>query len=331
MSFQGAVVIGHLNNFITSVAICNSRHKNMQKRLEFHISYVCPNNCVFCSEKKQLEKFEGRFIEKDIIEYNLTKSVKEGFGHITFTGGEPTLHPDIVELTGLAKSLGYKTYIGSNGGLFSSKIFCDKILPYLDEVCLSIHGPNADLHNFLTKNKRSFSKLKKALTNIDKYPRDIFCFINIVVTKYNFDCMEQIINFVGRYKKVKQVLVSNLAPEGNGLSNFEELSVPLEKIKRQVPNIVKAANKKSLNIRFFGMPTCILDGYEIYSNDIYWSPRLTLEKWKNGRKVILKKTYSQKPSRKRVFAPKCGTCSKKGLCSGVFKKYVEVYGDDELG
>jgi MoaA/NifB/PqqE/SkfB family radical SAM enzyme len=302
----------------------------MQKRFEFHISYDCPNNCVFCSEKDQLKKFQGQFIEERIIIDNLKKYSKDGFSHITFTGGEPSLHPDIVSLTHLAKDLGYKTYIGSNGGTFSSSKFCGNIIPYLDEVCFSVHGHTAKLHNYLTKNGQSFSKLKKAFENIEKNDSGIFCFVNIVITKYNFYYVEKIIDFVSQYKKVRQVLISNIAPEGNGLRNFKELSVPFNEIKRQVPNIIEVAKKKSLNVRFFGLPLCILDGYEIYSNDIYWSPRLTMEKWMKGGKTIIKKTFSHKPSRNRIHAPKCNGCRKRGLCEGVFEEYIKVYGDKEL-
>jgi len=303
----------------------------MQKRFEFHISYKCPNNCIFCSEKSQLEKFPNQFVKFGTIEKNLKKFAKKSFNHITFTGGEPTLHPDIVDLVESAKQLRYKTYISSNGGLFSSEKFCRKILPHLDEICFSVHGHNAKLHNFLTKNSKSFSRIKKAFENIEKYGSDIFCFVNVVITKYNFDHVEKIISFVSQYKKVRQVLISNVAPESNGLRNFEELSVPLDEIKKQVPLIVKTAKDKSLNIRFFGLPLCVLDGYEIYSNDIYWSPRLTLEKWKKGSRNTIKETYSDKPSRNRIHTPKCKGCRRRGLCEGAFEKYIKVFGDKELG
>lgn len=300
------------------------------KRLEFHISYTCPNNCVFCSERDQLNRFSGQFVKRTVVEDNLKKLAKRGFNHITFTGGEPTLHPDIFDLVRAAKGLGYKTYISSNGGFFASRKFCRKILPYLDEVCFSVHGPNARLHSYLTKNAQSFSRLKKALNNIEKSPSEIFCFVNIVVTKHNFDYLEKIIDFVGQFGKVKQVLVSNIAPEGNGLRNFKSLCVPLHKIKKRISHLVKVAKEKNLKIRFFGLPLCALDGYEIYSNDTYWSPRLTLERWKKGEKIILKNTFSHKPSRKRRQTAKCRGCSKKGLCAGAFEEYIKVFGDEEL-
>lgn len=301
------------------------------QRLEFHVSYDCPNNCIFCSEKDQLDKFRGQFVEKKSIINNLQRFSARGFKHITFTGGETTLHPDIIDLVRLAKQLGYKTYISSNGGLFSSNKFCKKIIPHLDEICFSVHGHNAKIHNLLTNNGSSFSKVNKALINLENSQSEVFGFINIVITKHNFPFIDEIINFISQYKKIKQVLVSNIAPEGGGLNDFINLTVPLKEIQEKVPFLVESSRKKFLNIRFFGLPLCMLDGYEIYSNDIYWSSRTTLERWGKGDKVILKKTLSQDPSRKRIYVEKCNGCIKRGLCGGIFEKYVDEFGDEEIG
>ena len=299
-------------------------------RLEFHISYTCFNNCLFCSERGQLEKFKGQFVKKEEIEKKLKQFSKKGFNHVTFTGGEPTLHPNFVEILESTKKLGYKTYVSSNGGLFSSKIFCRKTLPYLNEICFSLHGHNHKLHNFHTRNKTSFSRLSRALRNIEEMPGDIYGFINIVVTKYNFNSLEKIIDFVSRYKKIRQVLISNLAPEGNGLHNFEELVVPLSQMKERIGKIIHLAQSMSLVVRFFGLPLCLLDGCQDFSNDVHWSPRATIEKWQENSKIFLKTTLSYKPIRKRIKTNKCKNCLGREGCGGIFKRYYQKFGDNEL-
>lgn len=300
------------------------------QRLEFHISYHCINNCLFCSEREQLERFRSQFVEKEEIKKRLKQFSKRGFNHITFTGGEPALHPNFIELVRLAKQLNYKTYVSSNGGLFSSKRFCQRILPYLDEICFSLHGHNAQLHNFHTRNKTSFSRLIKALENTEELSKNVYGFVNIVVTKYNFDFLEKIIDFVSHYKWIKQVLISNLAPEGNGLRNFRELAVPINQIEKKVGDIINLAQKKSLNVRFFGLPFCLMGNYQAFSNDVYWTPRATIEKWQNKKKIYFKTTFSYQPTRKRIKPEKCKKCQVKKICGGVFQKYLQVFGDEEL-
>ena len=144
-----------------------------------------------------------------------------------------------------------------------------------------------------------FRSLSKALANIEEAKENIFGFVNIVITKYNFDFLSEIIEFIGRCKKIKQVLVSNFAPEGNGLSNFNELVVPLLRIKEKVGDIVSQTENQSIAVRFFGVPLCVLSGYWDYSNDVYWSPRATIEQWETNKKIFLKKRSEEHTSELR--------------------------------
>jgi len=300
------------------------------ERLEFHISYKCTNNCRFCSEQDQLDKFAGQFVFKESICQKLRYFSQEGFNHITFTGGEPTFHPHFIEILQFAKKAGYKTYVTTNGGLFSLKRFTRKALPYLDEICFSLHGHNAKLHNFHTRNKESFVRLIRALKNIEEEDADSFGFVNMVITRYNFDFVHNAIDFISRYKKIRQILISNFAPEGNGLHNFRELVVPLNRIKKRVGDIVSLAQNRSMAVKFFGVPLCLLNGYQDYSNDAYWSPRATIERWKVNKRIFLKKTLSYKPVRGRIKTLKCRQCLKRDICGGVFRRYNQEFGDHEL-
>lgn len=300
------------------------------QRLEFYISYHCFDNCLFCSLGDQIKKFKGDFVSCDDIKRKLIEFCCRGFNHITFTGGEPTLHPDFIEILQFTKQLGYRTFMGSIGSLFASRRFCQKTLPYIDEICFSLHGHNAKLHNFHTQNKTSFGRLRKALKNIEETSEDIDGFINIVVTKYNFDFLEKIINSVSCYSRIKQILISNLAPEGNGLHNFEELAVPIKKMKEKIDKIVNLTQKQSKIVRFFGLPLCALKNYENFSNDVWWSPRVGIDKCSKGNKTYLKTTLYYKPTRSRIKTKKCYACLKHDVCGGVFKKYRQIYGDNEL-
>jgi MoaA/NifB/PqqE/SkfB family radical SAM enzyme len=305
-------------------------NQNNITRVEFHISYKCLNNCVFCSERDQIKKFKDQFVSKNEIEKKLIEFSKKGVKHVTFTGGEPSLHPYFREILCFAKKLNYTTYVSSNGGLFYSTNFCKKTFPYIDEICFSIHGHNPTLHNLHTKNPQSFNRLIEALNNLEKFSTHIFGFANIVITKYNFNFLEEIIEFIQNYEKIKQILISNIAPEGNGLHNFEKLVVPLSLIRKKIKSIMESKLRKTLIIRFFGVPLCIFEEWKFLSNDLHWAPRITVEKWKIQKKVYLKTTFSYKPTRKRIKTEKCKKCQAKEICGGIFKQYYQIFGDGEL-
>lgn len=297
------------------------------KRLEFHISYSCTNSCLFCSEADQLGIFRDRFVERDAILRRLRHCAQKGFKHLTLTGGEPTLHPDFLDIVRNAKNMGFTVYVSSNGGKFASSEFCRLALPYLDEISFSLHGPTAKIHNALTRNKESFSTLMKALENIERSRLSPRLFINSVATLLNIDALERSLRAIARFKKIKQVLISNVAPEGRAKERFGELAVPWGRLRAKVKKLVSLAEKNSVLIRFFGMPLCLLAPRPDVSNDLHWSPRITLELWRRSKKTFLKETTSLRPDRNRIKIRRCRGCSYDAVCGGIFELTLDRFGD----
>src|SRR3990167_5263351 len=164
-------------------------------RLEFHISYTCVNDCIFCSESdrmKRYKKYPVSFLE---IKKVLAAKRKTGFEFVNFTGGEPTLHPNFIEIVKFAKLIGYRTYIGTNGTMLARSDFCEKVSLFLDEISLSIHGYNNLTHDGLAKRRGAFTDIVRAIKNLNELEfKNIFA--NVVVTKENFNYLDEILHFL---------------------------------------------------------------------------------------------------------------------------------------
>ena len=86
----------------------------MVKDLCFEIIDKCPNECKFCSSnscysKNTIIKFEDF---KRVIDYFMSQG---GIGELSFSGGEPFLHPDIFEMLAYAKGYGIRCVIFTSG------------------------------------------------------------------------------------------------------------------------------------------------------------------------------------------------------------------------
>lgn len=297
------------------------------KRLEFHISYKCNNNCIFCGEGLKLRKSGDKFLPLPVIKKELIKKRKEHFSHLTLTGGEPTFHPDFFEILILAKKLGFKTYVSTNGGLFVYPDFCRRAALYLNEVCFSIHGHNSKLHNFHTKNPASFRTLKEALENAQKILKYTKIYSNTVVTRSNFKFLPDIMELAAK-NGVSQTLISNIVPLGNGLANFEKIAVRLRDFEKIIPRLARIGEKENIPVRFFGLPLCIIGkDFSDYSNDLWWSPRLTIEQ---AEKTSLSEMKGILPVRERVKTEKCSFCRENKKCGGIFERYYLDFGEKEL-
>ncbi len=86
----------------------------MIKDLCFEIIEKCPNNCLFCSSCSNLDK--QRKIDlttfKKTIDYLMNSG---GIEEISFSGGEPLLHPDLFKMIKYCKSYGIRTVLFTSG------------------------------------------------------------------------------------------------------------------------------------------------------------------------------------------------------------------------
>lgn len=300
----------------------------MVKRLEFHISYNCVNNCSFCSEYDRMKQFKKNPVSFNEIKKELILKKKAGFDFVNFTGGEPTVHPDFFEIIKFAKSFGYRIYVGTNGSMLAKKDFCKKVLPFLDEISFSIHGHNAGSHDKLSGRKGAFNDIVAAINNADKFG---FAnkFANTVVVKDNFENLEKILEFLGG-RKFKQALFSNIAPEGMGLKRYADLTARIGDWRKKIPKFAKISKAYNIGLRFFGLPLCALGEYEFLSNDLFWDARMTTERAAKSNAIGLIDAESATPDRNRIKTEICAGCGHDKICFGVFAEYVKNFGDKEL-
>lgn len=297
------------------------------RRLELHITYTCPERCVFCSEDHRMRQFHAFPVTFARAATILRTQAARGVDALHLTGGEPTVHPEFVAILQLAKKLGMRTSMGTIGTGLANPAFAARAMPYLDDVLFSLHGADAATHDALTRTPGSFTKLLRAVENARSFPgfRPSF---NTVITRANVAQLPEIGGLVAESGAALWIL-SNLTPEGAGEDAYDALTVRLAEIGALAPDIVQRAAPAI--VRFFGTPACVLpERLRMHSNDLHWNPRVTVEWASRPGSVALEGLYSWTPERKRAHAVKCTTCAWKELCPGAFAAYLARYGEGEL-
>ncbi len=301
------------------------------KRLEFHLVQKCVCSCVFCSEQTRMNAFKNdEFSYEEAVEI-LIKFAEEGVKHLNVTGGEPTLFPQLPQLLNKAKSLGYTTYMATNGVKTKSTDYFVKIAPSLDELCLSVHAADAKTHDSLTGLAGSFDGLMKTLDNAQKYCdiTKMKLFFNSVASRRNAEDVWKVVNLAAE-RGAAGCLISSLAPEGEGLKNYRNLALRFADWPLTADKCVKALGKASASLRFFSVPTCLLGEHRIMSNDLYFDPRITVERiaLPNGEKgtAVFR---SFKAARGRVLAAACQGCRYNKTCMGAFAEHLKTFPEDE--
>ena len=296
------------------------------RRLEFHITYHCPERCTFCSEETRMADYSAFPVTFGRVARVLREQAERGVEAVHFTGGEPTIHPQFVEILQLARKLGMRTSIGTIGTRLADPAFVARALPYLNEALFSLHGPTAEIHDAQTRRKGSFDRLSTAMANARAFP-GFRLFVNTVLVRENAPHIVDTVRLAAA-RGAELIVVSNVTPEGAGEAAYPALTLRLDEVRPLVPQILAAGSPAI--VRFFGLPACALGDARMYANDIHWNPRVTFEWTRHPDRVALEGIYSWAPDRKRTQTPTCESCSWNRLCHGVFARYVELYGHSEL-
>lgn len=300
------------------------------RRLEFHLSYVCGQKCAFCSESLRMARWRSSPVRGSEVADVLVERRRAGFDHVTFTGGEPTAHPLLATALKAARRLGFKTYLTTNGGRFKEDAYARDVLPFVDELCLSVHGPDAAGHDAVTGAPGSFAGAMKALANLERHGKAVYVLTNTVVTRLNWERLEETLALIRSHPHIRHCLLSNVAPEGRAARAYTALAVPLAQWRQRVPALAKPFEGTGVVLRLFGLPLCVLGGRTELSNDAHFSPRVTVERRTVGGKAGLEGFLSRDARRRRRKPPVCRACAAHADCAGVFDRYLDAFGDGEL-
>ncbi|MDD4937402.1 MAG: radical SAM protein [Candidatus Shapirobacteria bacterium] len=166
--------------------------KNKPLILFIRITENCNASCFMCGfaqSKKQFYVTLEQF--KDIVD----KAYEAGIKMVRFTGGEPLLHPNIVDFVQLFKEKNIKTSIISNGFLLPEK-YENLISNGLDQLVLSLDGSKAELHDNLRNLPGAFDNLTGSIKKIKSIQNNFLIRINTVVSPLNINDLENILKLL---------------------------------------------------------------------------------------------------------------------------------------
>ena len=130
----------------------------------FELTYRCNLNCIhcYCKGSEELE----RELTTEEIKGILDRIQKEGCLEITFTGGEPLIREDFLEIYSYAKEKGFIISIFTNGLLFTKKIieYLVKSPPFSIEITLN--GITEPVYEGITQVKGSFKGITSVLKEL---------------------------------------------------------------------------------------------------------------------------------------------------------------------
>lgn len=283
------------------------------------LTRVCNNSCLFCLDK---EAQNGSYIPLKEIEKDLNMGIKIRSRKAVLSGGEPTLHPDFLEIVRLAVNSGYKNIqVITNGRMFAYRNFLDKaVLAGISEITFSIHGHNAGLCDSQTRVRGSFEQAVTGLINA-LGRGDIIVNVDIVVNKKNVKCLPDIVEFfIGL--GVREFDLLQVMPFGRAWDNRRQVFYDINSAYPSLEKVFMIAARPDIYIWTNRFPAQYLEGFEQL---IQHSAKMYDEV--NGRRVIFEDfLYRDKPI--PCMGERCEYCCLKDFCRDLkeFKEKEQLTG-----
>lgn len=252
----------------------------------FEIIQKCSNECLFCSSNSCMSSDHIISIEtfKKTIDF-LSKHAD--IEELSISGGEPFMHPDIVEMIRFCKSKNIKTCIFTSGCIPNR--FKNNIPSYMTEDCspenmeslqktindyhfsciekevlmelkeigvdklvFSIHTIDLDMSNILMGNGEQLIHASNSITLAKEC--GIYVDTHFVLNNLNFNDIEDVVE-VCKYLEVDQLSILKFVPQGRGMENEDSLipDVTKDELKAQLDYIKHLADFHGINLRI-GVP-----------------------------------------------------------------------------
>lgn len=280
----------------------------------------CNQHCIICSNPENENTLSLARAKKEIDDL-----IKEGYDGIIFSGGEPTLYPELLPVIAYCKKKKISARIITNGQRTADLKFTKGLAGAgLDHVHLSIYSYKPRIQAKLSQNKDSFANIQKSLENFVKL--DITVDINTAINKYNADHLSRTVRWVVKnYPFIRHFVFNNLDPYMNRASENADTIPCLNDFELELHRALEFLSSNKKTFRVERVPLCYLTDFEHVSTE-------TRKIVKNENRAVYFLDQRGKVSQEDWHykqGAKCQSCGLKDICAGLYGA-GKFYFEEEL-
>ena len=192
------------------------------------ISYICNLACPTCF--RWTSKPDEHELTAEQWKTVITK-LKAWLGtyNLTFTGGEPFLRQDLLDIVRFASENGIVTNVVSNGSLIDKTLARQIVASDLDGLALSLNSLKRHIHNETRGTNGSFDEVMTAIENVKEVRQGMRLSLSTTVVRENIGELVDMVEFVkstGLYGiHFQPIMPATLLPTYDQDGNFKKLPV----------------------------------------------------------------------------------------------------------
>jgi hypothetical protein len=258
----------------------------------------CDNRCVFCAPDGAppiAPRDPSALVDA-------LDALAAGHDAVTFTGGEPTMHPALPAIIAAARRRGFtRVGVQTNGRRLREHGYAAALRDAgLTDVHLSLHGLGATIHDYHTGVDGSFAEAADGLTAARR--AGLTAVVTTVLTRSNSRALSAFASWLAD-QSIAAWSIAVPRTTGRLSVTFDGVFPRLAMALPHALHALAAAQKKRVTVFLRGAPLCLLGPFAARSL----------------------------PEAPRAYdSNRCGACPARSWCPGVDARYLARFGGDEI-
>ena len=288
----------------------------------------CNFRCPFCfaawHEEETLPPAEVMHLVGKRWMRDISMMREHGYDRITISGGEPTMHPEILKIVRHCRDVGFESVeLQTNASLMTRDNARRLVKAGVTNALVSLHSHVPETFDRITVTEGLYDTVVNGIRHLVDLGVDTM--ISHVIISWNVEEMVDFVRFCDEeLKGIREILWFSMQPEARGRHNMH-LWPPLGRVREMLPKALSACVERGVGYRIDsqeGYPMCFLGGHE-HRVDLYdiTEPTGTFGDDLEVFKVI---------ERKKVKVPACESCFFNKACYGFWEGYFMLHGTEGI-
>lgn len=302
----------------------------MSQLIDLKVGFSCNNKCQHCVVS---DKFSERDLTlRQIIELTEGYIAKYKSIKLTLTGGEVTIRKDYLELMDYIKNKkndGAIEFVDlqTNGRMLAQDSILEGTLPVVDFFLIALHSYTSSIHDKITRRTGSYDETTTALKKIStKIPLNSIA-VQTVISRINYSGLHNLYKFC--FEEFGLLEFNMTFPHPIGWANDIRITPQYCEVSNDINEALSYCLNNDIHPFLEAIPLCVFSDFNRdYAIDFYGKRSPDVVGFGGEKDGHIDYAIANQDG--YGYYESCEKCSYRGICTGVWKEYMDLYPAESL-
>ncbi len=237
----------------------------MGKLLSIETGFTCNSRCQYCTQLdyRVIPQADQLDLTTEQIRARILWAKDNGHDELGFSGGEPTIRPDFLDLVAFARDTGFdRIAVTTNGRMFAYPKFADQAIANgLTRFTFSLHGATPELHDKIAVAQGALAQALAGLDNLTAAAKrrgvKLHLMNNQILLPENTSQIKEMVSLLAP-RGVRLFMIQPFIAQRSNVGDLGRWFVPYDAIVAGVRDALPVLAQYGARIKPYNVPNCLL-------------------------------------------------------------------------